>query len=509
MVRVRALPARVGRNPLAYRVRDRIAVPLQSTAMSRFAFRPFLLHPVVRSIAWVVVVLAIGSGVIGGVWRGLHDGPDWRSFYRESRYVWEHREIPPATGMFGYLPTTFFSLWPFAVWSPGKIGLYAFVLLNLTAAVVTLSILRRYWFADTNGPDARLFVWPLFLFVAHFQHPMQANQFTIWVLALCVIGLTLLMRKREWSGGLILGLAGCLKLTPFLFLLYALCRRRWRTIGGTLLAVIAFDLVPAVTFFGWQGAIREHRNWLRRVDAYSARRFIDDPNLRVLRHGNNCSYAIVLARWLRSPPAGDRQVVLRGDPPEGVIDATRSALGPDEFLTLDTMPVEDGTWSIERYDLSDTSRVPRFHVADLSVNAVWLIWAGTLVIGLGAACVATIRRRPLSGDGPAWRAEAALWMLLMLWPSPMLRDYYLALTFPAYVVVWRTLAARRPLWSAGPRFWVAGSIASIYVSVPSLASHTANWYGVHLVTTAVLTAATVWVWRSELSTAAAKAPGTG
>ncbi len=464
--------------------------------MDHALVKSFFLRPFIRNIAWTVIALTVGSGVVGGLRRGLHDEPDWRSFYRESRHVWEYHEIPPATGMFGYLPTTFFALWPFTVWSPAEFGLITFVTLNLAAALAVLVILRRYWFAGDEGPDARLFVWPLFLGVAHFQHPLQANQFTIWVLVLCVGGLTLLMHRREWSGGLVLGLAGCLKLTPFIFLIYALCRRRWRAVGGMVLAIIVFDLVPSVAFFGWDGAIREHRNWLRRVEWYSARRLIEDPNLRVLRHGNNCSYALVLARWLRSPTEADQQVVLRGDPPDGVIDATRSSLAPNEFLTLDPMPPAEGDWAVQRHDLSDRARVPRFHVADLSANAVWLIWAGTLIVGLAAACLATVRcRRSLPGtDG--WRAEAALWMLLMLWPTPMLRDYYLGLTFPAFVVFWRTLLLRWDLLSPYGRVFAAGAIAVVYLSVPALASHSANWYGVHLATTAALTAATAWAWHA-------------
>lgn len=469
--------------------------------MSPIEVKSFFLRPFVRRTAWLVIVLAIGSGVVGGLWRGLDDQPDWRSFFRESRHVWEHGEIPPATGMFGYLPTTFFALWPFTVWSPAKLGLIAFVALNLGAAVAAPAILWRYWFAGKCGPDGRLFVWPVFLFVAHFQHVLQANQFTLWVLVLCVIGLTLLMHKREWTGGLVLGAAGCLKITPFIFLLYLLCRRQWRALGGMALAVIVFDVVPSVAVFGGDGAIREHGNWLRRVDWYSARRLIEDPNLRVLRHGNNCSYAIVLARWLRAPPEADQQCVLRGHPPEDVVDSARAKLEANEFLTLDPMPPAEGDWALERYNLSDTSRVPRFHVADLSADTVWLIWAGTLILGLGAACLATIRSRRTSPPTGGWRAEAALWMLLMLWPTPMLRDYYLALTFPAYVVVWQTLLSQRTLVSSYGRVFAAATIAVVYLSVPALASHVANWYGVHLATTATLTAATAWAWRAGGCTA--------
>jgi hypothetical protein len=46
-------------------------------------------------IAWAAVVLTLASGVVGGLHRGLEDQPDWHAFSHETRYVWEHRAIPP------------------------------------------------------------------------------------------------------------------------------------------------------------------------------------------------------------------------------------------------------------------------------------------------------------------------------------------------------------------------------------------------------------------------------
>ena len=470
--------------------------------MPSVAPTPFFHRRPVRAVAWAVVAATLASGVIGGLARGLGNKPDWSSFDRESRHAWEHREVTPNTNMFGYLPTTFFALWPFTAWTPPPVGLIAFVVVNIAACVATLLILRRHWFSmptsrglrpvqtdeDRQCPIAHLFIWPLVLYIAHLQHPLQANQFTIWVLALCVMGLTLLMHRRDLAGGLLLGLAGCVKVTPFIFVVYLLLRRRWRALSGMMLAVLLFDVVPAVAFFGIDGAVHEHRAWLRRAEWYSSRRFIEDPNLRVVRHGNNCSYAIVLARWLRSPPPGDQQVVLRGHPPPDVIERTRAALEPTEFLTLDPMPPNAGSWSLERHDLSG---FPRFHVADLSAGTVRLIWAATLALGLGAVAVTTARRRLAAGT-PAWKAEAALWMLLMFWPSPMMRDYYLALAFPAYILVWRAALARGPhAYRRSTRVAAVAAIAFVYLSVLALAWHVANWYGIHLATTAVL-AATLW-----------------
>lgn len=450
----------------------------------------------VRGVAWAVVCATLASGVIGGLLRGLDAEPDWAAFSRESRYAWDHREIARDTAMFGYLPTTFMVLWPFTVWLPAPAGLFAFVGLNAAACLGSLLLLRRHWFAGRASrlSNATLFVWPLFLYVAHLQHPLQANQFTLWVLALCLAGLTALMKRRQWTGGFLLGAAGCLKVTPFLFIVYLVLKRQWRAVAGMVLAVVICDIAPAVVFFGPGGAIREHRNWLQRADWYSNRRFIEDPNLRVTRHGNNCSLAIVLSRWLRAPAHGDQQVVLRGDPPAHVIEATRAALTPTEFLTLDPMPPAAGSWSIERHDLSNRANFPRFHIADLSPAAVRAIWAIILAAVFAAVCWRTARR-PTPPGTTAWHAEASVWMLLMFLPSPMMRDYYLALALPAYVVLWRA-ALEVPVDSTTRRrrgFLIA-AIAVAYLSVLGLASHAANWYGIHLLTTAVLLWATAGVW---------------
>ncbi|MFH1418479.1 MAG: glycosyltransferase family 87 protein [Planctomycetota bacterium] len=456
----------------------------------------FFRRRLVRRIAWMLVIAVLLSGIGGGLYRGLKvpPDPDWRSFYHESVYVWERGEIAPGTAMFGYLPATFFALWPFSL-SPQPAGLVAFVLLNAVAAVASWILLLRHWFDRGDMPDVGAFVWPVLLTVGHFQHVQQANQFTIWVLLLCVAGLTLLMRRREWAGGFVIGLAACIKVTPFVFLPYLLIRRQWRAVAGLLLAIVLLDVVPSVVFFGPRGAIDEHSKWLRRAEWYSARRMIEDPLLRVRRHGNNCSYAVVLGRWLRSTENAEYQVILSGDPPPDVIAETSAALQPNEYLVLDPMPTAGTVWAHRRDKIPD---VPRYHVADLSANAVWYVWACTLAAAVGALMLFTMRYRMTPPGGSGWTAEVSLWLLMMFWLTPMMRDYYLALALPAYVVVWRaalvqTSAGRR---SFGPAF-AAAALAFFAATVPCLGWNDANWYGFHLAATAALAAATAWAWRTE------------
>lgn len=452
------------------------------------------------AIAWAAVIFTLATGVLGGLHRGESNQPDWRAFARETSYVWEHRTIPPWTGMFGYLPSAFFALMPLTVWMSRGLGVPVFVIANTLAAVGTAWLLYRWWFVAPAGSriDRRLFVWPLFLMVAHFQHVLQGNQLTIWVLFLCVTGLTLVMRRREMAGGLLVGMAGCLKVTPLAMIAFFALRRQWRAVSGMMLAVIVFDILPSLAFFGVDGAIREHANWLRRVEWYSNSRFIEDPWLRITRHGHdhNCSLAVVLTRWLRASPQGNQQVVLYGDPPLSVIEEARAKLAPDEHLTIDPMPESAAPWSIGRYSHTDRSRIPRFHAADLSAGTVRAIWLALEALAIGGIVMATVFPRRRADDSSSFTAQAAIWLILMLWPSPMVRDYYLALALPAAVVAWRAVLARSLHGTTTGARLALTAVFGSYVSVVCLSWDAANWYGVHLLTLSALGAAAAWAWWS-------------
>jgi hypothetical protein len=449
---------------------------------------------VAARVAWLIVAVVLASGVVGGVYRGVTNQPDWGDLQSESRYVWEHGHTAPGTAMFGYLPATTFALWPFTTWLPRPVGVSLFVTSNLAALVASIWIVWRWWLEKRGAAGA--FVWPVLLVCANFQHALQSNQLTAWTLLLCVAGLTLVGRRRDFLGGLVVGLAALLKIMPGLLLVYLLLRRRWWALAGVLVAVVVCDLLPSVACFGWQGAIDEHQAWVRRTAWHSNRRLIEQPLLRVHRHGTNASLAAVLTRWLRAVPDANRQVILYGKPPAEVVARYQAALAPDEILTLDPMPPRDAPWAEKRVDIS---WVPRFHVADWSPEVVWSIWATLLVLGFAALGWFTWRRgAPALGD---WAPASALWMLAMFWPSPMTRHYYLAWAFPAIVVVWYTLLRT---WKETRRRWSPGSIlatsalAGWLVGVAGLGSNLLRWYGLHLAVLALLTAATAWAWHRAL-----------
>ncbi len=451
-----------------------------------------------RQVAWVVVGAALLVGVIGGGYRAWNDRPDWRDLAAEVRYVWQHGQTAPGTAMFGYLPTATFVLWPFMVWAPKPVGIGLYVLSNLLAGAASIWIVKRWWLPDR--PAGGSIIWPVLLVGVNFAHAIQANQLTMWTLLLCAGGLALVesaSRKvrggvlaRQVVGGLMLGLAILIKTMPAVFGVYLLLRRRWLALAGVAVAVLLFDALPSVAFFGWRGAIDEHRAWFRRAGWHSNRRQIEEPLLWANRHGSNASYAAVLTRWLRGVPDVTSQVVLKGQPPNDVVEQTRASLRPNQILTLDPMPPRESGW--QRKD-ENVAWVPRFHVADLSAETVRWIWGGSLAIGATVLVLATW----LSQRSANWAPVAAIWMLAMFWPSPMARHYYLAWAFPALAVVWftldRELIARELRWSAGMRL-AGAAIVAWTIGVACIGWFLARWYGVHLLALALLTAATAWAW---------------
>jgi hypothetical protein len=455
---------------------------------------------------WVFIAIVLLAGVIGAIARGIALRPDYGSMQPDARYVWENHRSAPDTKLFGYLPTTIFYLWPWMVWMPHVVGVCCYALLNLGYVVLILWMLHRWWWppviAARPPPTSALFVWPVLIVAANLEHALQANQVTLLVLVLCAGGVTLLGRDRQWLGGLLLGLAGLIKVLPFLLIGPLVLRRKWRALGGVVGAILLFDLLPAVLFFGLQGTINEHLAWRQRAGVYGGLRTIEQPLQWAHAHRSDFSYAAVLARWLRTPPPASRAVVVRGEPPADVLAQRKASLSKDEYLVMDPRPLRDPhAWSIDTQDVAWT---PRFHLADLSVRAVQAIWLSTLAaIGLllvwltwrGAAAS---KGETAAAESPQeWFALASLWLLAMFYFTPLMRHYYLLWAFPAVVVVYHTLVAeglaQGGRWTAG-KVLAAAALAGWVIGEACLGWDVVRWYGVHMAAVTLLAAATIWAY---------------
>lgn len=140
------------------------------------------------------------------------------------------------------------------------------------AMLTSLTVLAAGWTARASTPPGE-------------QGTVPGLQALTWILGsgimlngvaraetdMLVVGLAgagaylLFARKRPFWGGAMFGIATAFKLTPGLFGIYLLLRRRWGALGGMIAAGLACTvLVPAVAF-GPARAVALHRSWLHEV----------------------------------------------------------------------------------------------------------------------------------------------------------------------------------------------------------------------------------------------------
>lgn len=453
----------------------------------------------INVLLWLVIAAVLLFAGNRAAQRALLNKPDYRIMQAEARYVWEHGRTAPGTLMFGYLPFTTFYLWPCMVWLPHRAGIYTYAALNLGYAAAAIWLLRRWWHAmgpPRRAPLAALFAWPVLMAVRHLEFALGANQVTLVTLVLCVAGVTLVAHRRSWSGGALLGLAGLMKLLPFVLVGLLVLRRRWAAVGGVAVAVLLFEVVPSLLFFGPGGAIAEYRAWRDRTAVYSSFDAIEQPLRWAHAHRSDASCAAVLTRWLRKPPEGRTAVVVRGEPPTGLIDQRRARLAADEYLVIDPTPPRDGrAWAVESYD---TGWAPRFALLDLPAEAVKLVYVVALSTAGLALVMLTCTGQAWGDSQREWFALSALWMLAMFVVTPLMRPYYLSWALPAVVVVYKALLEQR---AERPGRWTPGmvlaavSLVMWMVGVAGLGWEVARWYGLHLLVLALLAASTAWACR--------------
>ena len=100
---------------------------------------------------------------------------------------------------------------------------------------------------------------PLLLILLAWLWPvigdMQEGQVNLLMLAPLAAGLYFAQSETAWgdllAGGLI-ALATCIKVTPIIFLIYLLWRRRWRAAAALAIGVVFWLYLPLSLFVGWR-----------------------------------------------------------------------------------------------------------------------------------------------------------------------------------------------------------------------------------------------------------------
>ncbi len=237
---------------------------------------------------------------------------------------------------------------------------------------------------------------------------MQEGNTNLLMLLPLVAGLAAVQRERrgaDWLGGLLVALAISIKVTPLIFLPYALLRRRWTwalAVGGGVLLWLL--LIPGLVF-GWHQNLR----WLGQWASIMIQPYVAHGEV----HLGGQSIPSLLTRLLRHVPA---IVSEQGGVVEGhalnVVDLPEMIVNWISRGVLVVIGITGALWA--RPPLP-TLRSRRY-VIEIGAVAAFMLWASqrtwvphyvTLVLTLFAvAMVASDSAEPARARRRAWLALA-------------------------------------------------------------------------------------------------------
>ncbi|MGC8623736.1 MAG: glycosyltransferase family 87 protein [Phycisphaerae bacterium] len=128
-------------------------------------------------------------------------------------------------------------------WAVYRMTQQAGVKLSLTAILLILAV----W------------LWPV---LGDIQEG-QTNLLMLLPLALGLCAAQLDAPGWKWTGGILVGIAVCIKVTPLVFLIYFLWKRQWSVTGGIIGGLILGLLLLPAAIFGWHQNLLWLREWTR------------------------------------------------------------------------------------------------------------------------------------------------------------------------------------------------------------------------------------------------------
>ncbi len=312
-------------------------------------------------------------------------GCDFTQFLAAGRYAVEHGARQPETPLTKYLPSADVP-WALLAWLPLPIGMAVWYGIGCATWLGLLHTMRRILPAHSDAArdqavlTAGLLTTPLALdgLCMGAFHVLMAW----WMLA----GLLRIGRGRDWSGGILLGLAIWVKLLPIVGVAYLVLKRRWKPALVALACPLVVDAAISFAVFHPQAAWEAHVAWWREEIVGSAGRQMGaDENIDEDRLSNQ-SLPQVLRRTLTHlgvPSAAARE---------------------------------------------------RVAVADLSPGQLKLVYL--VLLGLLASTVAATCWRPGRVTPPGrWAEESCLVVLATAWISPVLWAYHHVVAAPALAIV--------------------------------------------------------------------------
>ncbi|MFN7130472.1 MAG: glycosyltransferase family 87 protein [Myxococcales bacterium] len=258
-----------------------------------------------------------------------------------------------------------------------------------------LALVARRWMLPLIPPDARRLALPLSLVgcASFLASTVAYHQINALVLALLVLGLARIGHGRSASGGVLLGLAGGIKVWPAFLLPWLLLRGERRAVGAAVLTGGLTLLAPAL-LFGPARALELTAAWLFGGAAASGG----------AHEGRNQSLNGVLTRLLTDVPAGiggfPQTNIAAFDP--SLVTRLALGLGLAVFLWLSVRVARRPTTMLEELAVLAPAAL-------LLVSP--LLWRHYLVVLLGGAALAAGR---LVSGGPIDRTTRVLLGLAVL-----------------------------------------------------------------------------------------------
>jgi alpha-1,2-mannosyltransferase len=265
------------------------------------------ISPRFKVVLWAVAAAAL-AGTFIRVLRGVHS--DFRLHYAFGRRFLEgtfiyagdlHVPYPPFWALF-WAPWTVLShdaapVLAFLILAVGSVTALSLVLVRIghriTAArddrvtialVIALVLAARFILRDLTESGPNLFLWTL-----------------VWV------GALLYLEGRRVAGGILIGFAIALKMTPAVFMPYFLLKREWKTAGAALATVVVLTASPGLfrspTLFSQEIRTWTGNAWHEVTTLDAGQTILGKAEIR------NISLRQALARFLQRYPPGHRLYV--------------------------------------------------------------------------------------------------------------------------------------------------------------------------------------------------------
>ena len=358
-------------------------------ALRRMAACRLSLKQIILTGEWVILLAAVayaGGRAVPSAWRHLNtDFPNYyvtahllREGYRTDRiyeWIWIQRQkdrmgiAPGDQPVVGFIPHTPFSallMWPLTYWQPltaKRIWIVCNLLMVLAVAVLLHSLTQVPW------RHIALLICVNFPLLRNLEY----GQYYLLLLLVIIAALWLYLKDRCFFAGILIGVAGGLKLFPALFVFYFARKRDLRSIGG-----IATGSLASIAASVWAFGLALHRTYLMQVLPWALRGEANDPyNL------GSGSLSSLLHRLLIREPEWNPHPVTHAPAAFAVLHSLLQMLLLAPAIYLVTRSREDSQrvhleWSTFLVALLAVSTLPAFYHFTLLILPVCILAAAFL-----------------------------------------------------------------------------------------------------------------------------------